>query len=789
MSAVRKNHIYSFLLVLFFSGFSYGQIISAGSGSWNSVTSWVGGVIPKATDDVIIAASHIITLDISNAACNNLTINGIGATLRFAINGIPAGITVNGNILVNSGGLFHVENRSPAAAANSYYEHTLTLFGNLTNKGVFDMRAGSTSGGTSNGAHVVFAGTANSLVSLQNKLYLSASEEFNNVTINKTGGARVILTSGNLFMVSSATVGPAYLTFQNGIIETGTNIWVLLTTSNAGIIGGSASCYVDGALGRGMNSSAAANKKFEIGDADGYRPITVYCTNGGLASGHYVYVRLNKGDANTGGSLLTGGIDTVSRIHYYTVGYSTGGVATASPSMGFSQFAPTYNIDDGVTQGNNDLRVAYSSDSRATWTNAGPTGVTIDLSNPPTAILSTALSTPVVLSDNANLQVCLAHATGGNSGSVPTLFNAKYGASPSHQFDFWKASSSRPTPLLVYIHGGGFTSGDKTDISNSLVVEFISRGISVMSINYRFAPEIIVPNHYYDCARAIQYARFHAKELNIDPAKIGAGGSSAGGCASYWLGFHDDLADPLNADSVLRMSSRLSCVAIWSGQSCVDPRILTQWIGPAVLEFSYYTQGTIFGLTAAQIAIPDAHADSLFKIASPITFLTKDDAPVWAYYSTVDTATTGSQGIHHINMGYRLKDLMDPLGIECIIKNPSTVTSSSRESADFFQKYFNKVTGIKENKPAQPGGFILNQNFPNPFNPSTTISFVLPVDISVKVSIYNQLGEKLVELANGPFAAGNHTIEWNASGYPSGIYFYELRTDKFTSTRKLIVLK
>jgi acetyl esterase/lipase len=59
-----------------------------------------------------------------------------------------------------------------------------------------------------------------------------------------------------------------------------------------------------------------------------------------------------------------------------------------------------------------------------------------------------------------------------------------------------------------------------------------------------------------DCARAIQYARYHAKEFNIDPKRVAATGSSAGGMTSLWLAFHGDLADPKNADPVLRESTR-----------------------------------------------------------------------------------------------------------------------------------------------------------------------------------------------------------------------------------------
>jgi uncharacterized protein (TIGR02145 family) len=99
-------------------------------------------------------------------------------------------------------------------------------------------------------------------------------------------------------------------------------------------------------------------------------------------------------------------------------------------------------------------------------------------------------------------------------------------------------------------------------------------------------------------------------------------------------------------------------------------------------------------------------------------------------------------------------------------------------------------TGINDHSNnTLPKSINLLQNFPNPFNPSTTISFTLPERTRVVLSIYNEIGENVAELFNGEKAAGYHSIEWNASKFVSGIYFYELKTEKFTSVKKLILMK
>ena len=98
------------------------------------------------------------------------------------------------------------------------------------------------------------------------------------------------------------------------------------------------------------------------------------------------------------------------------------------------------------------------------------------------------------------------------------------------------------------------------------------------------------------------------------------------------------------------------------------------------------------------------------------------------------------------------------------------------------------LTGVTESLIA-PASYALMQNFPNPFNPSTTISYALPEKASIVLSVYNQLGVKVAVLANGDKAAGTHSVQWNAGNYASGVYFYELKTEKYSVIKKLILMK
>jgi len=153
----------------------------------------------------------------------------------------------------------------------------------------------------------------------------------------------------------------------------------------------------------------------------------------------------------------------------------------------------------------------------------------------------------------------------GLAPQPPTHPDVKYGPYARNVMDVWLAKSERPTPVLVSIHGGGFSGGNKS-VSHSLLAECLRSGISVVAITYRLSGEAKAPAQFLDSARAIQFVRSKAKEWNLDPTRFAATGGSAGAGISLWLGFHDDLADPKSEDPVLRQSTRLTCMFVNNGQ-------------------------------------------------------------------------------------------------------------------------------------------------------------------------------------------------------------------------------
>jgi photosystem II stability/assembly factor-like uncharacterized protein len=99
------------------------------------------------------------------------------------------------------------------------------------------------------------------------------------------------------------------------------------------------------------------------------------------------------------------------------------------------------------------------------------------------------------------------------------------------------------------------------------------------------------------------------------------------------------------------------------------------------------------------------------------------------------------------------------------------------------------VVGIKNINSSAPDNFALYQNYPNPFNPHTIINYQLAKSIYVKLTIYDVMGREISSLVNQKQNAGTYQVTWDASNYPSGVYFYTLNTNDFADTKRMVLIK
>ena len=89
----------------------------------------------------------------------------------------------------------------------------------------------------------------------------------------------------------------------------------------------------------------------------------------------------------------------------------------------------------------------------------------------------------------------------------------------------------------------------------------------------------------------------------------------------------------------------------------------------------------------------------------------------------------------------------------------------------------------------QPVFYSLSEAYPNPFNPATTLSFAIPVDAAVSLSIYNMQGREVSTLINTNMDAGYHSVTWDANSYSSGVYFVHMIAGEYIKTQKLMLIK
>lgn len=311
-------------------------------------------------------------------------------------------------------------------------------------------------------------------------------------------------------------------------------------------------------------------------------------------------------------------------------------------------------------------------------------------------MLTTVISTENLAQDKAK------RSEGGQPARLePTHADVRYGTHERNVIDLYLAQSDKPTPLVLYIHGGGFQGGDKRTLNAAEGKSYLDAGYSIAAINYRLTNTAPAPAAYLDCARALQFLRHNAKQWNLNAKLIASTGGSAGAGTSLWIAFHDDLAQPNSDDPIARESTRLTCVVVSNGQSSYDPRFAEK-IGIPRPNFERHTFFLPFyNIKPDEIETP--RAQQLYEQMAPITYLTKDDPPALLVYSFANEDVTKDSAlnlvVHHPKFGIALKEQMDALGIECVVQYRDATGGVVRHGEDdapitpveFIRKHFEQA--------------------------------------------------------------------------------------------------
>lgn len=267
----------------------------------------------------------------------------------------------------------------------------------------------------------------------------------------------------------------------------------------------------------------------------------------------------------------------------------------------------------------------------------------------------------------------------------PTHANVKYGKHERQVFDIWLADSPKPTPLAIYIHGGGFRSGSKEKLKANELSQLLESGISVAAINYRYLTIAPLPTAHHDARRALQFMRSKAEDWNIDKNRVAAFGGSAGAQICMWLAFTDEMAKPNSDDPIERESTRLACVATAGGQTNNSAEFWRQTIGHLLPEGKsgslLVPPGGEQNAQKLRIAMWGAktleEANEIASRHAAMNIVSADDPPIFMSYGSSPGSKPPSDPkrlrgwlIHHVNLGIALKEKTDAIKHEAHLKYP-----------------------------------------------------------------------------------------------------------------------
>lgn len=267
--------------------------------------------------------------------------------------------------------------------------------------------------------------------------------------------------------------------------------------------------------------------------------------------------------------------------------------------------------------------------------------------------------------------------------AVTEIKNISYGPHERNRLDaYLVGKEGRPSPVLIFFHGGGYVNGDTTAIQTmNLLEECLQAGISVISATYRFITDHPFPAPMEDGTRAIQFVRYISEEWHLDAERVASAGRSAGGHIALWNALKGNLANVESDDPVERMSSEVLAFIGYATQVSKDQRFYEGiYEGPHIQP----NLTLFYGIDS----LNDLYRPDILQLAeraSAINYVSKDSPPVFMSYDDtfdlprIPEEATVNEVIHHPIHGYTLKQKYDELGIPFIFRHKGNPVQPQEE--------------------------------------------------------------------------------------------------------------
>jgi acetyl esterase/lipase len=218
--------------------------------------------------------------------------------------------------------------------------------------------------------------------------------------------------------------------------------------------------------------------------------------------------------------------------------------------------------------------------------------------------------------------------------TISVTRDVEYGKGGGHALllDLYTPSERKPgtAPAVIWIHGGGWRTGEKAPAA--LAVRLAEKGFVAASINYRLSDEAAFPAQIEDAKCAVRFLRANAAHYGIDSRRIGVAGGSAGGHLALLIGTSDASAGLEGTGGWEGVSSRVQAVLSWYGPAdfTVGHRAFERGNGPSIVKF---LGGT------------DEEKPDVYRRASPVSWVTKDDPPLLLIHGLKDTTVPFDQSV------------------------------------------------------------------------------------------------------------------------------------------------
>lgn len=243
----------------------------------------------------------------------------------------------------------------------------------------------------------------------------------------------------------------------------------------------------------------------------------------------------------------------------------------------------------------------------------------------------------------------LLHAAAENHEGITKFANLAYArvdGKPLRLDLYLPAHAAQPTPVIMWVHGGGWCSGSKESPG---LAQAARLGFAIASIDYRFSQEAVWPAQIYDCKAAVRWLRANASKYHLNPDKIGAAGASAGGHLAALLGTTANRPDLEGTEGNPGISSRVAAVCDFFGPTNFIDFDIQGPANPAI------------GLVTRLLGGPVHQKLAEAREASPITYVSPQTCPFFIAHGDSDTVVPLQQSIE-------LNEALKKAGVESTLE-------------------------------------------------------------------------------------------------------------------------